>query len=340
MGRESKGCDTGMSGTIVYLYKTSPETLFRDLGKALDTPEFRKLRPENETFIKINANYDRNWPGCNTSIWFLDALLGNLKERGFDNLSVIEGDLKLQPACGTVAALGITKLLDKHNVPFIPIEELPRDDCELPLILHDSQLINTSVLHTHTFAVISCATKNLFGILPVYREKYHNELALKLLEILENLRRANCRMFAIIDGTVGLEGGSMRMGDPKRLDLILAGDDALELDRVASKIMGFPVADVPLLRLALATGALDPAPVRVDGGRDFPDRLPVHPFAYSESRIAGFDLWLRRNRLTGRFLRYNSPLDRLAQHARRFYTARVYNKKKEKVMSGDWTEYR
>ncbi|MEA1865426.1 MAG: DUF362 domain-containing protein [Euryarchaeota archaeon] len=340
MDRESEGCDTRMRDAMVYLYKTSPETLFRDLGKALDTPEFRKLRPENETLIKINANYDRNWPGCNTSIWFLDALLGNLRARGFENTSVIEGDLKLQPAVGTVAALGITKLLDRHNVPFIPIEELPRDDCELPFILHDSQLINTSVLHTHTFAVISCATKNLFGLLPVYRERYHNELSLKLLEILDNLRRVNCRMFAIIDGTVGLEGGSMRMGDPKRLDMILAGADVLELDRVASKIMGFPVADVPLLRLALATGALDPAPARVDGGGDFPDYLPVHPFAYSESRIAGFDLWLRRNRLTRRFLRYNSPLDRLAQYARRFYTARVYNRKKEKVMRGDWTEYR
>ncbi|RZN44092.1 MAG: DUF362 domain-containing protein [Methanosarcinales archaeon] len=340
MCRESEGYEARMRETTIYLYKTSPETLFRDIGKALDTPEFRKLRPENETFIKINANYDRNWPGCNTSIWFLDALLRNLRALGFNDLSVIEGDLKLQPARETVTALGITKLLNRHNVPFIPLEELPRDNCELPLILHDAQLINTSVLHTHTFAVISCATKNLFGLLPVYREKYHNELSLKLLEILKNLRRANCKMFAIIDGTVGLEGGSMRMGDPKRLDLILTGDDALELDRAASKIMGFPVADVPLLRLALATRALNPAPAKVDGGRDFPNGLPVHPFAYKESRIAGFDLWLRRNRLTGRFLRYNSPLDRLAQHARRFYTARVYNKKKEKVMSGDWTEYR
>lgn len=338
MHRESESSDETVRETAVYLYRTSPETLFRDLGKALDTPEFHRLHPQDETFIKINANYNRFWPGCNTSLWFLDALLGNLGEMGFEDLKVIEGDLKLQPATGTVEALGIMKLLERHKVPFIPIEELPRDEYELPTILHDSQLINTSVLHTHTFAVISCATKNLFGLLPVYREKYHNELSEKLLETLESLRRVNCRMFAIIDGTVGLEGGSMRLGDPKRLDLILAGDDALELDRVAGEIMGFPMDMIPLLRLALATGVLNPDPVRVGG--DFPDNLPTHSFTYRESRIAGFDLWLRGNRLTGRFLKYNSPIDRLAQHARRFYTTYVYNKKKDRTMSGDWTEYR
>lgn len=36
--------------------------------------------PEKETLIKINANYDRDWPGCNTSRWFIDALLKNLKK--------------------------------------------------------------------------------------------------------------------------------------------------------------------------------------------------------------------------------------------------------------------
>ena len=98
--------------------------------------------------------------------------------------------------------------------------------------------------------MISCATKNLFGLLPVYREKYHNILSEKLIELREHVQDITCGFFSIIDGTVGLEGGSMRLGDPKRVDLILAGEDTLAVDKVASEIMGFSVDEVPLLKLA------------------------------------------------------------------------------------------
>ena len=127
----------------VYIFKTSPKTLGRDVEKVLNTADFQDFYPEEETFIKINANYDKDWPGCNTSRWFLDALLRNLKIRGFENLKAIEGDLKLQPAVKTVKVIGIKDLLEKHRVPFVPIEGLPRDEYELPLVLHNSQLINT-----------------------------------------------------------------------------------------------------------------------------------------------------------------------------------------------------
>ncbi len=323
----------------VYIFKTSPKTLGRDVEKVLNTADFQDFYPEEETFIKINANYDKDWPGCNTSRWFLDALLRNLKIRGFENLKAIEGDLKLQPAVKTVKVIGIKDLLEKHRVPFVPIEGLPRDEYELPLVLHNSQLINTAVLHTHTFAVISCATKNLFGLLPVYREKYHNNLSEKLIELRERIKNVNCSLFNIIDGTVGLEGGSMRLGDPKRVDLMLAGRDTLAVDKVAAEIMGFSANDVPLLRLAVKSGLLDLGSVRAKG--DFSDDgdVPRYDFAYKDSKIARFDLWVRRNRLTKAFFDYNRFFDSLAQRARRKYTAYVYNKKKDTVLKGDWREY-
>ena len=124
----------------VYVYKTSPKTLERDVEKVLNTPDFQELNPGKETLIKINANYDRDWPGCNTSRWFLDALLRDLKNEGFDNLKAIEGDLKLQPAVRTIEVIGIKDLLEKHNVPFVPIEDLPRDEYELPLMRNQELL--------------------------------------------------------------------------------------------------------------------------------------------------------------------------------------------------------
>lgn len=320
-----------MKESTVYVYKTSPKTLDTDIKKILDTPDFQKMSPEKETLIKINANYDRDWPGCNTSRWFLDALLKNLINKGFYNLKAIEGDLKLQPASRTIKEIGFDRLLEKYKVPFLPIENLPREQ-ELPLIIKNCQLISTPVLHTHTFAGISVAVKNLYGFLPVYREKYHKILPKKLLELVENVE-----VFSIVDGTVGLDGGSMRTGNPRRTDLILGGWDPIAIDIVAAKIMGFSVDKVPHLEYALSKpGTIKPVIVTGDFSDD---NLPQHDFEYKESVLSNIDLWIRGNWLTGGLFGYNSLLDKFGNHARRAYTGYVYHKKKKKVLEGDWKEY-
>lgn len=319
-----------MGNNSVYIYKTSPKTLESDIARVMKSPDFQQFDNIKEIFIKINANYDRKWPGCNTSNWFLDAMLKNLKMLGFNNLTVIEGDLKLQPALKTIKALGIDEILKKYNVPFLPIEDLPRDG-ELPLILKNAQLISTSVLHTHTFAVMSVASKNLYGLLPVYREKYHNTLSEKLLELV-----ANVKVFSIVDGTVGLDGGSMRLGNRKRTDLIMAGWDPISIDVIAAKIMGFSNENIPHLNLALKRELV--YPISIEG--DFTENeLPLYNFEYNESKLSCLDLWIRKNKITRELFEYNSLLDRVGNRVRRVYTTFAYYKNKKSIMDGDWTEY-
>ncbi|MBO3798479.1 MAG: DUF362 domain-containing protein [Thermoproteota archaeon] len=288
---------------------------------------------KTKTLIKINANYDRVYPGCNTSLWFLDALLLALKKLGFNNLAVVEGDLKLQPAKKTIEVIGVKKVLERHKIPFINLDEEMRGEDELPLLLHKSQIINVPVIHTHTFAVISCACKNLFGLLPVDREKYHNSLSEKLLKLYERVQPC----FTIVDGTVGLDGGSMRMGNPRRLDLIVAGWDALLIDSVVSRIIGFLEDSVPLLKLAKERGLIGNYSLK----GDFEDEnmLPNFRFTYKESKIAKLDLWLRRNGITSRFFKYNSFFDRLVHRVRRRILSLNYFLKREKLLNGNWMEY-
>lgn len=45
--------------------------------------------------------------------------------------------------------------------------------------------------------------------------------------------------FAVLDATVCLEGNAPKSGKPKIVNLILASQDIVALDTVASKIMGF-----------------------------------------------------------------------------------------------------
>jgi len=318
------------SSDTVHIYRTSPKSLSEDIGKILATSDFRRLDPQRPTLIKINANYDREWPGCNTSKWFLDALLENLRNVGFSDLTVIEGDLKLQPAAKTMKDLGIDRLLANHGVRFVPIEKMPREN-EIPLILRNKQLISTPVLHTHTFAVMSVATKNLFGLLPVYREKYHNNLSLKLIDLARQLE-----VFTIVDGTVGLHGGSMRMGTPLRTNLLMSGRNPLAVDAIAARVMGFNIDDVPVLRTAKEMGVLKNPEV----AGDFTNQsLPENQFLFERSILSELDLWLRANRITGEWFAYNSLLDKLGNRVRRSYTRFVYWRKWKRVAVGDWRDY-
>lgn len=318
----------------VFIYKTSPYTLRQDVLKALTDSRLAEIYQKTiKTLIKINANYDRKYPGCNTSTWFLDALLYGLREIGFIDLYVIESDLKLQPTQGTIQAIGASQVLKKHGVQFLNLTNLPRDNDELPLLVNEAQLINVPVIHTHTFAVMSCACKNLFGLLPLYREKYHNELTNKLLELYKKL----IACFTIVDGTVGLDGGSMRMGNPKRLDLIVTGWDLLSVDTCISKLMGFQIENVPLLRVAKDQGLLDE--LKIKGDFNDYDELPNFHFEYKESKLAKLDLWLRRNRITKHAFSYNSIPDRLANYVRKKFLSVNYSLKKNKIFDGEWVEY-
>jgi uncharacterized protein (DUF362 family) len=321
------------SQTEVFVYNTSPTTLKKDVERILEKNRLTKYYDAKErTLIKINANYDRNYPGCNTSTWFLDALLTALKQLGFIDLVVIESDLKLQPAEKTICVIGIDRVLEKHGVPFINIERYERGEDEIPLFVHKFQMINVPVIHTHTFAVMSCATKNLFGLLPVYREKYHWNLSDKLLEIAQSVNPC----FTIVDGTVGLEGGSMRMGNPKRLDLILAGWNPLSIDKVVTKIMGFSLETIPVLQLATRKDVICDVIVKGDYETD---SLLNFDFVYKPSKIASIDIGLRKNSVTKGLFKYNSFFDRLAHRVRRLLLSINYRLKKESLFKGPWMEY-
>jgi len=312
----------------VVVFQTSPQTLEEDIERVASTPEFNKLSPELETFIKINGNFDFVYPGSNTSGWFLEGLLKILREKGFKKLKVIEGDLPDFKADKMIYRTGLIEILRRYGVSFLAYENLLRDEREIPLFLKDKQLINLPVFHTHGYAVVSCATKNLFGLLPKSRRKYHKVLSEKLLEIAEQVKA-----FTIVDGTVGLEGESTRRGTPKRLDLILSGWDPLSIDVVVTRIMGYKISDIPLLSLAREKGRFQESKIEVNG--DFNrDNLPKIDFALNISPQRKVIQALDHLKI-GDF----GPLIWFITKLRRMYHYYNYFKRKRELFSGPWMEY-
>jgi len=312
----------------VFVQRTTPASLVVDIGKTLSSVGLPEMDREQRTLIKINGNFDMVYPGSNTSRWFLDGLLKVLRDYRFKDITVVEGDLPTFSASQMIRRTGFLEILDKYDVPFVPYEVLPRDEHELPAILQGAQLINVPVFHGHGIAVISCAAKNLFGLLPKNRRKYHRNLSEKLLE----LAQWTSPMFTIVDGTVGLDSESTRRGNPRRLDLILAGWNPLKIDSVASIIMGHSPANIPLLSLAKERGIL---PLEFDLVGEFTrDTLPRYDFTFKRSEIRKTAMALENTFL------FHIPLFLwLGDRFRRLYHYYNYWRKRELLFRGPWMEY-
>jgi uncharacterized protein (DUF362 family) len=318
----------GICKKTVYVFSTSPVKLKNDMWKALKCSHVEHLGLNRLTLVKINGNYDRVYPGSNTSPWFLDKFLGCMTKIGFKNLKVIECDLPCFTASDMIRKTGLEKILEKNVVEFLSCENLPRDSKKIPLILKDVQLINMPVFHSHGLAVMSCATKNLFGLLPKNRRKYHKCLTEKLVELWQNLN-----VFTIVDGTVGLIGESTRRGKPVRLDLIISGWDTLAVDYVVTKIMGFDPMQIPLLKYVIENGLLKKQQIQLRG--DFTwETLPRNNFQFAIS--------LQRktaNILESTFLE-NIPIFRWFEtKIEKIYHGLTYLRKKRKLFKGPWMEY-
>ncbi len=324
------------SSRSVVLCRTGPRRLREDLERVLALAGAERLDPARRTLIKFNGNVKRYYPGSNTSRWFLDALLGSLHDRGFRDVSLIEGDLPQFTVEEMLRHTALDRVLARHGVRCINYEHLPRQH-HLPLLLEDAQVLNTPTMHTHGFAVVSCATKNLFGLLPVDRWRHHPALSATLLDL-----AARVATFTVVDGTVSMYGDSTRTGTPLRTDLLGAGWDNLAVDVVAAKVLGFSLEQVPLLALARQRGLTGP---RAEVIGDFAwETLPDFHVPFTRGAARRLSMWLEGlsgdgvlPRFTSRLL--HQPLFRLYAGAVGLYVELNYLRNRRMLRSGPWREY-
>ena len=119
-------------------------------------------------------------------------------------------------------------------------------------------VISLPKLKTHMLTKFTGATKILFGVVPgLTKPAYHLKYAEidmfcdMLLDILEYVKPA----FSLMDGVVGIEGdGPGASGTPKQAGIILASQDSVALDVVATSIIGMKADEVPIIKRAIVRG--------------------------------------------------------------------------------------
>ena len=164
-----------------------------------------------------------------------------------------------------------------YNVDAQPRRVVLCDDAEvfreilLPANLSEFDLIlSVPKLKTHQLTYITCAVKNLFGLMPGAAKKQAHMLAPRPDEFAALL----CDLFglvrpqaAFVDGIVGMEGNGPNNGKLRHAGMVAASADCVALDSVCAQVMGMDPLRVPLLAQCeqRKLGTADPGLITVLG---------------------------------------------------------------------------
>ena len=118
-------------------------------------------------------------------------------------------------------------------------------------------IVNVCKLKTHGMMGMTCAAKNLFGVVPgTLKPEYHfrhsdpRDFAEMILDLDDYVRPA----LHICDAVVGMEGNGPSSGTPRAIGAVLAARNPHALDLACAHIIGIRPEDVPTLAAAQGRG--------------------------------------------------------------------------------------
>lgn len=120
-------------------------------------------------------------------------------------------------------------------------------------VLEADVVITMPKLKTHSAAVYTGAVKNMYGCIPGFRKAEYHRMVPKLKDfsgLLVDILAATRPALAIMDAIVGMEGNGPSAGNPREIGVIIASEDSVAVDAVASSIIGLKPFDVYSTKIA------------------------------------------------------------------------------------------
>lgn len=252
----------------VVIRRTSPKTVINDYGKLMHKANYQNCLPKNKrTIIKLNLSWSLYFPACSTQPWQLEGILKTMQEDGYTDIVAMENKTVVTDPIKGARQNKWLQILNKSDVDFIPltdvewIEYKPKkellvldkifDKIEIPKDFIGSNIIHPPTVKTHGHSVMTGAMKNAFGgLLKEVRHHCHKYIHEVLVDLLIIQKEIHTGIFAVMDGTVCGDGAGPRTMIPKIKNYILASDDMVAIDAVASKMMGFDPMSIKKIKLA------------------------------------------------------------------------------------------
>ena len=207
--------------------------------------------PGSKVFVKINhlSPPSPAEKGIVTHPVFVEVILDLLKSVGAD---ITVGD-DIQSGTGDgFQVSGFRQMCQRAGVRLINLKEVGfvetvcsghfLEKLYLSKTLLDADvIINLPKLKTHSLCVFTGGVKNMYGTIPSgLRRKFHGEYIRNedFSQVVTDIFSAARPHLTIMDGIIAMEGEGPAAGSLRRLGVILASQDAVAVDAVATKIIG------------------------------------------------------------------------------------------------------
>jgi uncharacterized protein (DUF362 family) len=234
------------------------KTLFNEFGLQLK---------DKDVFVKINAVDFRK--GCYTSPEIIGASIDVLYELGANKIFVIENSTQGNFTRLVLKVTGIEDVVKERGAKVIYLDEeksvkvkIGKFEVDFPKILYENLVesressfyLNMPKLKTHDMTTVTLSLKNQFGFLYHHdRRRYHSKFDLH--QIIAELYGFVKPDFTVVDGEFAVIHGHYPL--EKMLDryiipmgVYVAGDDALAVDVIAARILGYKTDEVEHLKIA------------------------------------------------------------------------------------------
>jgi hypothetical protein len=282
----------------VAILKTTPGTVFTDYHELMNLAGYQDVLPKDaDTALKINISWHFFFPGCSTTPWQLDGVIGAMKRDGYDpallyachnrtvvidahlgerenkhlpvvdthrirNIHLYEGDedwIHIRDAVGDLAR------------QFFCLNDIYPDGFMIPRRFIGGNIVHLPTVKTHVFTTTTGAMKNAFGgLLNERRHWTHSLIHETLVDLLLIQKKIHRGIFAVMDGTFAGDGPGPRCLVPHVKNVILASADQVAIDATAARLMGFDPLRIKYIRMAhdAGLGCGDPREIEIVGDRE------------------------------------------------------------------------
>ena len=241
----------------------SKEDIDACVARALDALNYDIDVQCDSVVIKPNLCYYWDYStGQTTDPRVVSAIVDWIRQRAGNNVSIFvaEADASAMRTKYAFKVLGYERLAREKKLKLVNLSEGEIVDKEvvvaeerfvLPvnnLLLDADLMINVPKLKTHMAVGFTCALKNLFGAIAKPRKfVYHSKLA----ETIVGINKIVDTDIVVVDGII-VSGKT-----PKKMGIVMTGNDALATDLVAAEAVGYKPSRVAYLKLAMKEGIRD-----------------------------------------------------------------------------------
>jgi len=212
---------------------------------SLDSLSDKNLSNYESVIIKPNLCYYWDYStGQTTDPRVVSAVVDWIRKRStkYVEIFVAEADASAMKTKYVFKMLGFEKLAKEKQINLVNLSEgeiinkkvmVDGEKFTLPvnkILLDKNLMINVPTLKIHRTIGFTCALKNMFGAIAKPRKyDYHNKLA-KIIVAINKIIKSD---IILVDGIIAVGK------NPKKMGVIITGDDALSTDLFIAKIIGY-----------------------------------------------------------------------------------------------------